>query len=467
MIITLKGCTATAFIGGLNFFKVSRGTVSGATVTIATSTINKDEATSTSARQIATVVLNSNYENLVVTVTMGGTTVNWFANGKVTIPANTAVTGDIKISASATAVVPDEPVMPTMYTFTINPTPTTATVTLTASGYSQSGNSITVPANTSVAWKVSASGYTEQTGTHTVTKTESKSVSLNAASGDMYTYTVNATPKVANVTLSALGYNQSGNSITVADGTPVSWSVESLGYTTQSGTETITADKSTDIELVSANESQPVLTVYSTPRGKTIWTPTGGKKVNSNETGTFVGDTIGMKCYWGVTKDGYSPWGDVLQLNGNVNKECTLEALPMANVDRVLDTTTDMTKVTGYFFSTTTTKGSWNGYYSNFCFFQVPVTSGQKYQITTLTGQNAYPVVFLANAIDLSSYDLSGNPAGGTLTKIDIHSVGKKYAGPPTLGTYQVTVPDGVTAMIVQSQTSTTAMSAFKVELLK
>lgn len=468
MIITLKGCTATAFIGGLNFFKVSRGTVSGATVTIATSTINKDEATSTSAREIATVVLNSNYENLVVTVTMGGTTVNWFANGKVTIPANTAVTGDIKISASATAVVPDEPDTPiVMYTFTINPTPTTATVTLTASGYSQSGNSITVPANTAVTWKVSASGYTQQTGTHTVTKTESKSVALSAVSNNLYTYTINPTPKVANVILSAIGYTQSGNSITVSEGTPVSYTVESLGYTTQTGTETITTDKSLDVELVTADATQPVLTVYSIPRGKTIWTPTGGKKVNSNETGTFVGDTIGMKCYWGVTKDGYSPWGDVVQLNGNVNKECELEALPMVNVDRVLDKETDMTKVTGYFFSTTSTKGSWNGYYSNFCFFQVPVTSGQKYQITTLTGQNAYPVVFLANAIDLSSYDLSGNPAGGTLTKIDIHSVGKKYAGPPTLGTYQVTVPDGVTAMIVQSQTSTSAMTAFKVELLK
>ena len=62
---------------------------------------------------------------------------------------------------------------------------------------------------------------------------------------------------------------------------------------------------------------------------------------------------------------------------------------------------------------------------------------------------------------------MSSNPAGGTLTKIDIHSVGKKYAGPPTLGTYQVTVPDGVTAMIVQSQTGAPAISAFKVELLK
>lgn len=112
MIITLRGCTATAFIGGLNFFKVSKGTVSGADVTISTSTINKDAATSTSAREIATVALKSNYENLVVTVTMGGATVNWYANGKVTIPANTTVTGDIKISASATAVSGGEVVDP-------------------------------------------------------------------------------------------------------------------------------------------------------------------------------------------------------------------------------------------------------------------------------------------------------------------------------------------------------------------
>ena len=105
MIITLKGCTATAHIGGLNFYSISKGTVgSGTSVSITTSTISKDSATSTSARDIATVTLNSGYENLVVTVTMGGTTVNWFADGKVTIPANTAVTGNIKISASATAV---------------------------------------------------------------------------------------------------------------------------------------------------------------------------------------------------------------------------------------------------------------------------------------------------------------------------------------------------------------------------
>ena len=231
MIITLKGCTATAFIGGLNFFKVSRGTVSGATVTIATSTVNKDEATSTSAREIATVVLNSNYENLVVIVTMGGTTVNWFANGKVTIPANTAVTGDIKISASATAiqVTPpsggDTPTQPTTYTFTINPTPSTAIVTLTASGYTQSGNSITVPSGTSVTWKVSATGYTEQNGTHTVTKNESKSVTLSGTAGsdgnsiDLSTLTLGhcSSAKMTSGSKENLAYDQSTHILTCAN----------------------------------------------------------------------------------------------------------------------------------------------------------------------------------------------------------------------------------------------------------
>lgn len=69
------------------------------------------------------------------------------------------------------------------YTFTINPTPSTATVTLTASGYTQSGNSITVPNGTTVSWIVSASGYTEQNGTWTANgSNESKSVTLSTGS---------------------------------------------------------------------------------------------------------------------------------------------------------------------------------------------------------------------------------------------------------------------------------------------
>lgn len=69
---------------------------------------------------------------------------------------------------------------PTNVTFTINPTPSNATVTLTASGYTQSGNSITVLSGTKVSYTVSASGYTSKSGSKTVSYTQSLGVTLSA-----------------------------------------------------------------------------------------------------------------------------------------------------------------------------------------------------------------------------------------------------------------------------------------------
>lgn len=357
------------------------------------------------------------------------------------------------------------------FTFTINPTPSDATVKINGTAR----KSITGAYGTAISWEVSKDGYNTRTGSTTMPLGgKTMNVTLTAVgSGDtggdtggdtpMYTYTVNVTPKVANVTLSALGYNQSGNSITVADGTPVSWSVESLGYTTQSGTETITSNKSSDIELTSADETQPVLTVYSTPSGKTLWTPSGGTAISKNETGSFVGSKIGMRCYWGVTKDGYEPQGDVAILNSNINKEVTLNAVPIVEVERVLELDTDMIRKTGYFIAS---GGAWNGYYANFCFHQIPVQPGQSYRITTSTGQNAYPALFCTSTLDLNSIDTTGQPAGNTLTKYTVKS-SKRYGGPPALGTYVVTVPEDTTCMLVNSGTATAALNAFKVELLK
>jgi hypothetical protein len=69
---------------------------------------------------------------------------------------------------------------PNNYTFTISPTPSTAIVTLTADGYEQSGNAIIVPNNTEVSYTVSATGYTTQTGTYTVTADYTMSITLTA-----------------------------------------------------------------------------------------------------------------------------------------------------------------------------------------------------------------------------------------------------------------------------------------------
>ena len=61
---------------------------------------------------------------------------------------------------------------PRQYTLTFIPSPNDATVVLTATGYTQSGNSITVNSGTSVSYSVSKSGYVTKSGTVVVTTSD-------------------------------------------------------------------------------------------------------------------------------------------------------------------------------------------------------------------------------------------------------------------------------------------------------
>lgn len=464
MIITLTQADfSKCNIGTLTTYKVKTSSVTGAIVKIDMDSVEK--VGYTTAKTIATITLDKeNYKDHDVVVIMNGETKEWYNNGKVTIPPKTPITSNITISVSATAIVPDVPVE--QYTFTINPTPSTATVTLTASGYRQSGNSIKVPANTVVTWKVSANGFTEQNGTHTVTKTESKSVNLVAISGDMYTYTINPTPKAAVVTLSAPGYAQSGNAITVPSGSSVSWTVESLGYTKQEGIETITQNNSKDVALVNDTEYH-IVTINRTPSdAKVTFTATGTSNPKISENDHAIVMNAGTRLYYGVSKDGYTPKGEALAAStGDKDITVELDPVPVVTVDKDLDLTTDAEYRLGYFISSA---GAWNGYYSNFGFYQVPVQPGQRYKVCTVTGQNAWPVNYATVSKDLSSFDFSSQPNSNTLSalKYDIKGF-HKYAGPPVYGEYVVTIPEGITCMIVNTQSAATALDKLKISLLK
>lgn len=72
---------------------------------------------------------------------------------------------------------------PTRCTFTINASPSDANVTITTNGYTQSGNSITVPPGHLVSWTVSKAGYTTQSGSQIVNSDYVKYVTLSVASG--------------------------------------------------------------------------------------------------------------------------------------------------------------------------------------------------------------------------------------------------------------------------------------------
>lgn len=70
--------------------------------------------------------------------------------------------------------------------------------------------------------------------------------------GPSVTYTINPTPADANVVLTADGYTQEGNSISVLIGTEISYEVSKEGYITQSADNVVVSNNTVvDITLVS------------------------------------------------------------------------------------------------------------------------------------------------------------------------------------------------------------------------
>lgn len=143
------------------------------------------------------------------------------------------------------------------YIFTVNPTPADAIVTLTAPGYTQAGNSITVPAGTNVSYSVAKSNCITTTGSETVTSTHTTNVSVKCE------LTVNPTPSDATVTLTASGYSQSGNTITVNYGTIVSCTVSRTELETFTNSYTLTSNQTENVTL--SYPSDTVLFESSTP----------------------------------------------------------------------------------------------------------------------------------------------------------------------------------------------------------
>lgn len=184
MIVTLKGANfSTNNINDLlNSYSIS---YYGNGVSGSPSSVAKDIG----GDLTCTLTITEGYTYKSLSVSVGGVTLNndqyeIIGSGDKVVIYNANITGNIMINVvtEGSAVEPDEP---TNYTFTINPTPTSATVTLTASGYTQSGNSITVPNGTTVSWSVSASGYTTQTGTWTANgSNKTENVVLVASGGE-------------------------------------------------------------------------------------------------------------------------------------------------------------------------------------------------------------------------------------------------------------------------------------------
>lgn len=97
------------------------------------------------------------------------------------------------------------------------------------------------------------------------------------AAGEEYTLTIAPTPNDATVVLTADGYTQSGNSITVVDGTTVNYSVAKSGYTTVYGAVVVTETSSIPVTLTVA---RPI--VEESSIGTTIYDIHGKATKNKN-----------------------------------------------------------------------------------------------------------------------------------------------------------------------------------------
>lgn len=221
-------------------------TPNDATVTFSTGTVSGNTCTVAIGTSVTYTVSKTHYNTESATVT---------------------VDADMSVSVSLTE---------TLYTYTIDSVPVDATVTLTASGYTQSGNSISVPYNTSVDWSVSKDHYTTQSGTKTVTQTETDTVELVLVN---HTLTISPTPNDATVVLTAAGYSQVGNTITVPYGTSVDYSVSKDHYNTISNTVTVTSDNTISIQLT---EILYTYTINPTPNDANVVLTAAGYTQSDN-----------------------------------------------------------------------------------------------------------------------------------------------------------------------------------------
>ena len=289
-----------------------------------TKSVIKDESISVSlTKNKYTITVNPTPSDAIVSLTSTGfaqsgnsITVDALSTVNYTVSKTGYYTKNGTITADATKtenVGLDE----VLYKLTINPTPSTATVKLTAAGYTQSGNSISAPKGTSVAYTVSASGYQTKTGTTTIGSADS---SLNVQLTALYTLTVSPTYSGASVTFNTSG-TVSGNKITVPAGTTVSYTLTATDHVTRTLSETVNSNKTVTPQMKLTMKSPVIDHGTGTMYNVTNWVSRG----QAIKSGTYTYTRGSSTCTWQVTTNargeitGYSTSGNVTSRYSGTN----------------------------------------------------------------------------------------------------------------------------------------------------
>lgn len=327
VVLTAQGYTQAG-----NSIRVAEGTIVSYTVSRTGYASETDTYTAGATDHTISVSLVKNNYTLTVNTTPADAIVN-FDTGTIsghdcTVPYDTEVnytiskTGYVTSQTYTYTVTQTESITapalePVMCTLTINPTPNDAEVSIVATGYSQVGNTITVPYGTSVSYQVSKTGYDSEYDTITLTSDQTLAISLDVA---MVTLSITPTPNDATVVLTATGYSQEGNSITVAYGTPVSYSVSKTNYTTVANTiSSLTDDTSLTINLV---QNGFTLTINPTPADANVELTANGY-TQSTKSITVPANTA---VRWKVSKSGYITQTNTLIVSQDQTMNITLES---------------------------------------------------------------------------------------------------------------------------------------------
>lgn len=210
-----------------------------------------------------------------------------------------------------------------MSTLTVNTDPTDATVVLTAPGYEQVDNTITVANGTDVLINVSKEGYIEYNDRLTITEDKNIDVILEK---DMVTLTINPTPYDSTVVLTADGYEQVGNSITVHAGTEVSISVSKFTYESFEDKMVVNETQTVDVLLKFIEPELVTLTIEPTPEDATVVFRKYGEIVETMIENTIVvlpSEVVNVT----VSKEGYIEYTEDIYVENDMVRTVTLEPM--------------------------------------------------------------------------------------------------------------------------------------------
>ena len=212
-----------------------------------------------------------------------------------------------KPKSGSLTITEDEVTIPveleiTRVSLTINPTPADAVVTI--NGNTQ--KTITVDYGTEVSYSVAKIGYDTKSAKITLVENTNLDIELSQT---VVVLTINPTP--ADATVIIAGVEQ--KNYTGVYGDIVDWEVSAAGYTSKSGSETLTENKTVDVAL---EKVQVTVSINATPADATV-------TLNGEERNTITVD-YGTKVDWVVSKTGYVSQNGSITPTENTTKDVAL-----------------------------------------------------------------------------------------------------------------------------------------------